>query len=250
MCRFPFFLRKIGRCQPQKLVRVIEFPAFPRSFLRASPCRPVEPGAVRRVAWRRARQGGLVPRGLLCAAAMVLSTFGCESPTEVGAPSLLTDGTSFRVKRAGIGGRDGYGVQIPYSFTNRTGSSVFLENCRGGFTISLEMQKAGEWVWAWNPLLLLCLSPPIVIEPDEVYRTTLDVVGIPPPDVSTAYRIAWGTGLSSYDPDRYPFGPVRGTDSVGGAGLQFLHVEVAQPMTDTNTADFQRFLDFGVQLAG
>ena len=68
------------------------------------------------------------------------------------------------------------------------------------------MQKAGEWVWAWNPLLLLCLSPPIVIEPDEVYRTTLDVVGIPPPDVSTAYRIAWGTGLSSYDPDRYPFG--------------------------------------------
>ena len=55
-----------------------------------------------------------------------------------------------------------------------------------------------------------------MIEPGEVYRTTLDVFAslpdgswqpyLPPPDASTAYRIVWGTGLSSYKPDGYPFG--------------------------------------------
>ena len=144
---------------------------------------------------------------------MVLSTFGCESTTEVGLSGLLTDGTSFRLER--VSG-EVIRTQIPYSFTNRTGSRVFLVNCLGEFAVSLQMQQAGEWVRAWSPILLLCWSAPIVIEPGEVYRTTLDVFAslpggswqpyLPPPDASTAYRIVWGTGLSSYDPDQYPFG--------------------------------------------
>ena len=159
----------------------------------------------------------LVPRGLLCTTAMVL-TFGCESPTEVAdSTALLTDGTSFRLEREESRGHVWYRVQIPYSFTNRTGSTVYIPNCNGGFSLSLQMQEAGEWVHAWSPVILLCLSPPIVIEPDEVYQTTVDVVGctsggscsprlILPPTASTPYRIVWWAALSSYDPDRYPFG--------------------------------------------
>ena len=73
-----------------------------------------EPGAVRRVAWRRAGQSGLVPRGLLYAAAMVLSTFGCESTTtDVGPHNLLTDGTSFRLQRVQMSSGEGLLVRIP-----------------------------------------------------------------------------------------------------------------------------------------
>jgi len=125
----------------------------------------------------------------------------------------VTDGSSFRIGREGGGGHIWYG-KFPYSFTNRTGSNVYLPNCRGGFDVRLEMEKAGEWVHIWSPTLLLCLSPPIVIEPDEVYETTLRVVGCLEgncgprrrPISFTPVRILWGDALSSYDDGAYPFG--------------------------------------------
>jgi len=110
-----------------------------------------------------------------------------------------------------------YEVQIPYSFTNRTGSKVYLENCRGSFSIFLQTKEDGEWSYTWSPVLPACLSPPIVIEPGEVYATILDLGGCtsggscgPTLDLarvtSAPARIVWGTGLSSYDADRHPFG--------------------------------------------
>lgn len=129
-----------------------------------------------------------MPKGLLYAAATLLSASGCESPTEVRSHALLTDGTSFQL-----------GTFIPYTFMNRTGSTVFLSNCLGGFTLILEMQRAGEWVNAWSPAQCLMASPDIVIEPDEVYPDTVWAMGtpdelIPPPDESTPYRIVWHAG--------------------------------------------------------
>ena len=91
-------------------------------------------GTIRRVAWLPPRQVGVVPRGLLCAAAMVLSTLGCEStpPPEVEDTALVTDGTSFRLDTVSWRDHLWYRGQVPYSFTNRTGSRVYVfRDCRG-----------------------------------------------------------------------------------------------------------------------
>ena len=144
-------------------------------------------------------------RGVFCAAAMVLSTFGCESPTQVIPTALVTDGTSFRLEKTRVGGQVWYHVQIPYGFTNRTGSNVYLPNCLGDINIRLETREDGGWVYLWSPIVRLCLSPPIVIEPDEVYETTLEVSGLSRMP-SAPVRIVWNTGLSSYDPDARPIG--------------------------------------------
>ena len=160
-------------------------------------------------------------RGLLCAAAMVLPTFGCESTTpEVDDPALVTDGTAFQLVTENSRGHVWYRTEIPYSFTNRTGSTVYIPNCSGpfwiDFGIALQMEEDGEWGGIWAPFVRLCLSPPIVIEPDEVYHATLSVVGCLvgncgprltlPPTESTPIRIKWTDALSSYDPDADPFG--------------------------------------------
>ena len=211
------FPSKMGRYQPKKLARIPEFPAVPRGLIRASPCRPAAFGTVGRGAWRRAGQRGAVPRGLLCAAAMVLSAPGCESTIpDVEVTALVTDGTSFRLGKENWRGHVWYGTEIPYSFTNRTGSKVYLVNCEGRFDLGLEVQESGEWVLAWSSVSGLCLDAPIVIEPGEVWETTLEVIGCtsggscaPRLDTtritSAPVRIVWGTGLSSYD-SAYPFG--------------------------------------------
>ena len=148
---------------------------------------------------------------------MVLSTFSCESPTEVGPPAIVTDGTSFRLEKVIAHGHVWYLGRIPYSFTNRTGSTVYVPNCLGAFDVSLETLEAGGWVYVWSGAIPACRSPPIVIEPDEVYETTLNVGGCTSGGncsphlnlsriTSAPVRIVWGTGLSSYDRDRYPPG--------------------------------------------
>jgi len=156
-------------------------------------------------------------RGLLCAAAMVLSTFGCESTSpDVPDTALVTDGTAFQLETEDWRGHVWYRTEIPYGFTNRTGSRVYIPNCQGDFGIVLQMEEDGEWGLIWSPVVRLCLSSPIVIEPDEVYQATLSVSGclvgncVPrltlPPTASTPIRIVWTDALSSYDSRGNPFG--------------------------------------------
>ena len=152
---------------------------------------------------------------------MVASTVGCEStiPAVVEDTALVTDGTSFRLDKENWRGHVWYRTEIPYSFTNRTGSKVYLLNCRGDFDIRVQVEEAGYWTHFWSPVLRACLSPPIVIEPGEVYETTVDVVGCTsggscgprltlPPTASTRYRILWGDARSTYDHDGPPWGEV------------------------------------------
>ncbi len=211
------FPSKMGRHQPKKLARIPEFPAVPRGLIRASPCRPAAFETASRGARRRAGQRGAVSRGLLCAAAIVLSAPGCESTIpEVEGTALVTDGTSFRLDTENWRGHLWYRAEIPYSFTNRTGSKVYIPNCEGRFALRLEMQESGEWVHAWSSVYGLCLDAPIVIESGEVWETTLNLAGCVvgrcaprirlPPSASTQYRIVWTNALSSFDPVGNPFG--------------------------------------------
>jgi len=128
------FVAKMGRHRRGKLLRIPDIPAGPPSPIRASPCRHAAPGAPRRVAWRRTGRNGAGPRGMLCAAAMALSALACESTSpEVDDTALVTDGTSFRLDTARWRGHLVYRTEIPYKFTNRTGSRVYIPNCLGRF---------------------------------------------------------------------------------------------------------------------
>jgi hypothetical protein len=111
----------------------------------------------------------------------------------------------------------GLRVEIPYVFTNRTGRRVYLVNCNGAFALHLERENEGAWRSAWGPALEDCLSPPIVIRRNATFADTLRVWGAPPGsntrpqfdvnDPSGTYRIVWDHALSSFQADRYPFGP-------------------------------------------
>ena len=148
---------------------------------------------------------------------MVLSTVGCESTSpEVEDTALVTDGTSFRLDTASSRGHLWYHGKIPYSFTNRTGSRVYLPtDCLGTFNVGLQVLEDGEWKGALTRYFVLCDGLPIVIEPDEVYQATLNAKGCVVGNcarirlsstASTPYRIKWYEALSSYDRDEVPRG--------------------------------------------
>lgn len=69
----------------------------------------------------------------------------------------------------------------------------------------------------WQQILAACLSPPIVIEPDEVFVHTLRVLaGTPDGNLDSrfdvedplgTYRTAWPQALSSFDAEVPGFGP-------------------------------------------
>lgn len=151
----------------------------------------------------------VVLRGVLCAAATMLWASGCESPTGVGFHALLTDGTHFQFRKIRLNQGDTYVGDIPYTFTNRTGSRVLLSNCLGGFSLGLEMQHAGAWKPVWEAVTCLMDSPDIVIRPVEVYPdTVLAAVSPddldPPPNPSTQFRIVWHAGRFAVGGERLP----------------------------------------------
>lgn len=113
----------------------------------------------------------------------------------------------------------GLRTEIPYTFINRTGRTIYLVNCNGVFSRYLERENEGEWKIAWSPLIPSCLSSPIAIEENAVFHDTLHVWGAPPDSVNQGpnfdladptgvYRIVWGTGLTSFDAYAQPFGPL------------------------------------------
>ena len=149
------------------------------------------------------------PRCLLIVPALLS---GCLSVT--GAPDLpllQTDVLTYELVWDDLG----FMVSIPYAFTNRTGGSVYLENCSGAFALHLEREDGGDWHSAWAPVLPACLSSPIVIEEDELWVDTLKVWGGLPgsnfrpqfdvADPAGRYRIVWDEALSSFQ-DGLPFG--------------------------------------------
>ena len=124
------------------------------------------------------------------------------------------DGTSFRIEE-----RNGWWRttdDLYYTFTNRTGERVYFVNCLGTIDISLERKEPGSWREVWRPVLAACLSAPIVIQPDSVYRGALMLYGAAPGNNNAfprlhrlnppgTYRLVLMGALSSYQ-DRSPPG--------------------------------------------
>lgn len=142
---------------------------------------------------------------------------GCDSglgPFEPDNPLIQTDAQEYELE---LTGEEWLSAEIPYTFENRTGGTVYIPNCQGGFSLRLDRLEGFDWEPAWAPTLLACLSSPIVIEPGESFSQNLNVTGgllgtntgprWDREDPSGIYRIVWVAALSSYDQDRSPFGP-------------------------------------------
>jgi hypothetical protein len=135
-----------------------------------------------------------------------LGAFGCGDSTGLSqpdAPLIQTDAPEYFLQSDWIG----WSADIPYIFTNRTGATVQLPNCNGGFSLHLERKDRGVWRTAWSPVLLMCASPAIVINRGSRFADTLHVWGAPPsasayPQFDTehpsgTYRIVWDAVSSS-----------------------------------------------------
>lgn len=118
-----------------------------------------------------------------------------------------TDSLSYTV----VSGDNGYWVHIATTFTNRTGHDVYFANCNNQTGLKLEKLEDGEWRTAWSPMLPLCLSAPILVEPGSTYDMDVGVFGGYPDnnkypkflvdEVDGVYRIVWDAAYSFYEKD-------------------------------------------------
>lgn len=144
---------------------------------------------------------------LCMAAAAILAGCGTATgPQDLDAPPIRTSAAEYTLERDDWGWR----AQIPYTFVNRTGEDVYLTNCRGGFALRLDRwdEDEGEWVMAWSPTLLMCLSPPIVIPAGDVFQDTIRLFAAHPDrnagpkfesdEVGGTYRIVWIAASHGY----------------------------------------------------
>jgi hypothetical protein len=147
--------------------------------------------------------------------ALIVFLLACDSPfgvNQIEGPLLQTEALEYRL----IETATGYETEIPYSFTNWTGSKVFLINCNGDVSPGLERNHAEEWNWGWVPMKAMCLSSPVVIQRGAEYHDTLRVFAgsfgsnlhpqFESEDVGGVYRLRWEGAFSTYDPDGPPFG--------------------------------------------
>ncbi|MDE2761449.1 MAG: hypothetical protein OXK74_01520 [Gemmatimonadota bacterium] len=150
---------------------------------------------------------------MLCAAVVVAAASGCETiAPEVQDTAIVTAGNSFQLVRGDDRGHTWYRATIPYSFTNRTGSKVYIDLGCGDRHHYVQMYEGGEWVWFVSRIDCLIGSGFTAIEPGEVHQDTLRTGGctsggscaprLTLPDASTLFRIVWDA-WSSVDEDPY-----------------------------------------------
>ena len=112
---------------------------------------------------------------------------------------------------------------IDFVFRNRGADTLYQPTCRAngegkpGLSLVVQEQVDERWEDVWHPMLLGCLSEPIVVPPGGAYRDTFEV-NLHPQDTVTqprlntevpvdgTYRLRWDQLLRTYDADAYPFG--------------------------------------------
>src|SRR5690606_5694753 len=151
--------------------------------------------------WTGQRTTGRHEMGRLSNLALAVLVAGCasvlEPPERDEDRPLQTDRLTYEIRRE----NDELRAEIPFTYTNRTGKTVFVVNCQGYAPPVLERLVGGEWRPAWAAVTMSCLSPPIVIEPGETYKETLVVYAAEPgtrkaptfevAEIEGIYRLVW-----------------------------------------------------------
>jgi hypothetical protein len=112
--------------------------------------------------------------------------------------NLTTDSSQYTVRLV-----DGmYRTTIGYVYTNRSSDAVSATHCHSPPPPLLEKKVGDEWVRAYNPVMLMCLSiPHFRIGPRTTYRGALHVAAAPPgrriapalevESIPGTYRLRW-----------------------------------------------------------
>ena len=152
--------------------------------------------------------------GRLSNLALAVLVAGCasvlEPPERDEDRPLQTDRLTYEIRRE----NDELRAEIPFTYTNRTGKTVFVE--LPGTPAGSRKLVDGEWQLAWAAVTMSCLSPPIVIEPGETYKETLVVYAAEPgtrkaptfevAEIEGIYRLVWHGLVHDYDQNRANFG--------------------------------------------
>lgn len=128
---------------------------------------------------------------VVCLSVLVLACHDPLEPSDVGGVLLRTDAPAYSIEETDRA----FVVDIPFTFTNATGETVYVPNCRGMAPPILQKRVGDEWVLAYVPVVLACLSAPIVIERDHLYSGTLEVRAWKGDNVAPKFRIAELNGL-------------------------------------------------------
>lgn len=108
----------------------------------------------------------------------------------------------------------GHETRIGMTFTNSTGGDVYMVNCAGSVGWSLERYVNYRWERVYSPIMLGCLSQPIVVGPSGERRFGITIYvpregsNIYPrfdgSDIGGVYRVVWHGLVRTY---RLPSGP-------------------------------------------
>lgn len=127
-------------------------------------------------------------------------------------PPIGTSASSYTLTSSGRM----WSAEIPFRFTNQSNRPISLLNCHGWSGAMLEKWEGGEWVAGWSPVLLACLSRPIVIRAGGTRADVLRIVAGQPgsnaypqfmvPEVAGTYRLVIGGAFWNYDHGGPPWG--------------------------------------------
>lgn len=123
-------------------------------------------------------------------------------PSNAGAP-ITTDSAVYHLRSSA----DGYAGTIGVTYTNRTGGTVNIPACHSPHPPLLEKWVAGEWVVAYDPPVLMCITPPVVIQAGSSYSYTYRIVAgrtgsnsypqFEVDEIPGTYRLRWRALLSA-----------------------------------------------------
>jgi hypothetical protein len=129
-----------------------------------------------------------------------------------GDSGLRTDATSYVLKPDWVGLKTVIGIR----FTNSSPQTMYIVNCRGGLGTRLEKRVNGTWVPYWSPVLMMCLSEPILVKSGETLTRDVPVWGALPgnntvpewasADVEGTYRMVLGNVVWNYTTEGQRFG--------------------------------------------
>jgi hypothetical protein len=142
---------------------------------------------------------GMMIRQLVCVLPLLLGACGAISEHQAPArPPLVTDSSQYVVSTEG----DLYRATIGYEFKNSTGLTLTRTHCNVPPSPILEKNVGGQWILAYAPVELMCLTTPhFQLAPDSLFRGRLAIVAGKPgsqfgpqfgvESIPGIYRLRW-----------------------------------------------------------
>jgi hypothetical protein len=139
-----------------------------------------------------------------CGSADLLG-FGNDRPSDIEGAPIRTDSAVYHVRTT----EDSHELTIEVTYTNPTGSTVYIPTCHSPHPPVLEKWQEDTWVTAYAPVVPLCLGAPVVIADGDVYAYTYRISAarsanwyprFEVPEIPGTYRLVWRI-LGTWTPD-------------------------------------------------